>query len=1299
MRNRARRDVVGMRNSRGQRNGRARFAKKVHLVAAVAGVVGAGFHTARAITSTWSGGGADTNFSTIGNWNNGVPGTGDNAIFSASAATVKTTNIDSAITLNTMAFQQAAAKWTVSGSDITLTPAAPGATTLSEPQISGSSLTAITSNIILGANQAWLPTGATGANPNVSFGGAISLGANTLTLFPSTGSVNSLNTTFAGAFSGSGQLIRNPANGTFSLLASSPNWSGGGTFYGGTLVAGTDQALGTGTINISPALVTATGAPASLSFQSSANRTYANNFVLNDPPAGNWVLTNLGATTANPAVAYTFNGAITLAGGGTRVMTSQNATVATFNNAIGEAGGSAALQLATPGSASGLGTYNFNATNTYTGGTTMWAGTLNLNAPQSGNFTQGTGTASTLNLNATMTGGNYTSSAGTITLNSPQSSTTFTVNGATLAGKSASTFPGGVTAASGNISFATDSVGTAGNITSGPIGTGKLTVNMTLATNTLNISNGVPGISGTARTILNDISIGGTGNIQFGNTNVPEFFNVQSTPTVAAATVNIGIKNGSITTFAGGLVATNGISFGVLTDGSFATGAFILPTANNIQGDNGLTPITIHNGIVVLGDDASLGTSPLTFDGTTLAAPGSIAAPNGQTRNLSQDIYLRGSTAGFGGRGIVGNAVTGTYLGTINFNGNINLANTTAPFAVTLTADAAGSGASFVPAVANFNGPVTEFNGGQNAIVKAGNGTVNLFNSANSWSLGTTVTAGTLGIHTNSLPGNGATVATNGTLQFNQDFDGTYNGTITGSGNLSKIGSGTVTLTQNNTYVYTTSISAGTLSISSDSQLGVDGSAGAVWVQLNAAGSGFTTEPSIAISGAGAGAASTAYLGVNALAIATRGTGYTSAPTITFSAPQLPGGVAATGTVGFDATNKTITSITLTSPGSGYTSLPTALLSNGGATTQGTVTISGMAIQSLLTTPGTGYAGLPLPSIAITGGGGTGASLQDGLIGLLNLDGGTLQTNQPLNSARNVMLTNTTSAIDTMANNAVFSGRFFGTGSLTKLGSGELTLSGNSTTTGALSPSAGTLEVIGQLTVAKLTGNGSGALSIPGGTVTVSAHAAGAANDNAANLSGLSVTGAGKFDVANNDLIINYTDTSPASTIRGYLVSGFNQGNWDGNGIASATAHADASFLTALGYADVSNTTFDGQSIPGNAVIVKYTYYGDNNLDGKVDASDFQMFLDGFIAASGGSWAQGDYTYDGRVDLGNDFNLFLINYLRGGNSLGDLAAIVQSDSALSITQKAQLLSLVPEPGSITLLGAAGLLALRRRHRR
>ena len=68
--------------------------------------------------------------------------------------------------------------------------------------------------------------------------------------------------------------------------------------------------------------------------------------------------------------------------------------------------------------------------------------------------------------------------------------------------------------------------------------------------------------------------------------------------------------------------------------------------------------------------------------------------------------------------------------------------------------------------------------------------------------------------------------------------------------------------------------------------------------------------------------------------------GFTGATTtVTFSAPQLPGGVTATGTAVIDGTGA-VTGVTMTNYGSGYTSVPTVTIvdSDGGAETTGTAT-------------------------------------------------------------------------------------------------------------------------------------------------------------------------------------------------------------------------------------------------------------------------------------------------------------------------------------------------------------------------
>ncbi len=179
-----------------------------------------------------------------------------------------------------------------------------------------------------------------------------------------------------------------------------------------------------------------------------------------------------------------------------------------------------------------------------------------------------------------------------------------------------------------------------------------------------------------------------------------------------------------------------------------------------------------------------------------------------------------------------------------------------------------------------------------------------------------------------------------------------------------------------------------------------------------------------------------------------------------------------------------------------------------------------------------------------------------------------------------------------------------GTTGVTKTGPGPLTLTNADTYT------AGTTVAGGSLTITNAGALGTGAVIVNDGTNLIASAGLGAA----ISIGRVTIDGAGKIDLNDNTLTINYTGASPVTTIRGYLVSGFNAGSWNGAGLDSSTAHNDPSLLTALGYTD-----------SGTAITVKYTHYGDNNLDGTVDTTDFQMLLDGLAATNGSTWSQGDY--------------------------------------------------------------------------
>lgn len=102
-----------------------------------------------------------------------------------------------------------------------------------------------------------------------------------------------------------------------------------------------------------------------------------------------------------------------------------------------------------------------------------------------------------------------------------------------------------------------------------------------------------------------------------------------------------------------------------------------------------------------------------------------------------------------------------------------------------------------------------------------------------------------------------------------------------------------------------------------------------------------------------------AFSDVTGTTITAGGAGYTSAPTVTFSAPQAPGGVTATGTA--TIASGAVTGITITAAGSGYSSAPTVTFAGGGFTTAATATATIGAVAANYVA-----GGVSLPSETLT---------------------------------------------------------------------------------------------------------------------------------------------------------------------------------------------------------------------------------------------------------------------------------------------------------------------------------------------
>jgi hypothetical protein len=130
----------------------------------------------------------------------------------------------------------------------------------------------------------------------------------------------------------------------------------------------------------------------------------------------------------------------------------------------------------------------------------------------------------------------------------------------------------------------------------------------------------------------------------------------------------------------------------------------------------------------------------------------------------------------------------------------------------------------------------------------------------------------------------------------------------------------------------------------------------------------------------------------------------------------------------------------------------------------------------------------------------------------------------------------------------------------------------------------------------------------------------------------LTINGSGKLDLRDNDLVIDYSTTSPVGV--------WNPATSSYTGVTGlVAAHSLHSSLasgsvTGLGIAETSQvgTTFDNETFDTTALVMKYTYIGDVNLDGHINIDDYtRMDLGASTGTSG--WYNGDVNLDGKVNI------------------------------------------------------------------
>lgn len=448
-------------------------------------------------------------------------------------------------------------------------------------------------------------------------------------------------------------------------------------------------------------------------------------------------------------------------------------------------------------------------------------------------------------------------------------------------------------------------------------------------------------------------------------------------------TLNIsgGTVNNGLTTI-GGHASSTGVvnmSNGTWTNSLDLTIGSSGSATLNLMGGN----LTNQNTTIGFGG----GTSAANVGGGTWTNRGSLVV--GSSGNAT--LNLTGGTVSVGnGTGTLSLALYSTSTSTLNI-GN----GTTAGILQSGTVST-GSGSALV----RFNHTGNHTFGtkliSSLSVNKTGPGTT-ILTAFNTYTGNTTINSGTLEIATTGLLGGGnytRAIVNNGTFIHGSNSNQILSGTISGSGGLVKKGSGTLTLSGNNSFSGGVSIGNGTLSVSSANALSNSGTISFDGGTLQYSGANSTDYSSRFSNAAG-----------QQYSIDSNGRSVTFASALTSSGGSLA------------------------KLGNGTVTLTAANTYNGGTTILGgTLATSG---NERLRDSG-----------AIT----------IGLVGRLHIGG-----NETIDSVSGAGSVNLQGHLITGISSSTYAGEFAGSGQLTKSGAGSFTLTGSSTHTGDTIVSAGTL--------------------------------------------------------------------------------------------------------------------------------------------------------------------------------------------------------------------------------------------------
>jgi autotransporter-associated beta strand protein len=795
---------------------------------------------ARAATNIWGGTGANANWTTVGNWtNSAAPNSSDTVFFgNTNYASGLTTTLGSNWTVNSLVLNTTNAV-VISGNTLTLQSGSLERTTPIGGGVKATNVT-INSAILLGANGFFNIWGSNSVSTNLLINGSIgeSGGSRSLTVAGNRTVHLMGSNTFTGTLliTNTAEVIVGGTNAASSVIVG----DAGGA--GGVLLVGGDYALGNGTLVLNTnAQLYGYGAAMRLV----GNAVSANgNFTLGAVNQKGLTFTNLLTLNANLTISNGFNAAETNF----------------FLGGIGDSGAGRSLTYI----ANAINRYLFLSNSTYTGATVINGGTLLMsgtNATSAVALNSGTMltflTDNPFSASTMITASNATLfSSGAHVLSNPVTftGTTNAFNTATAGNRL--TLNGTVTLAtnmvlvSGGAGGADVTIinGSVGEVTPGTTLTTAVSSNRKLvlssnntytgATFINNVGNGTTEIYGSnatasvtvipgAKLLIGNNNALGTGTFSANATSGTITLAWTNSPVIANAIQMRGTNqldglgiSGNRIVFNGPVTMTSNVVLNLSsTISSLDPSAPVFNGGFSDSGNNfSLTVLGANNRYLFLSNSSSYGGGTFILNGL-LKLGGDNALPTAGALAVNA---ISGLNDGFSLNGF--NQTVGSLSGT----GVVQLAS-----GGTLTVGDAGNSA--------FNGLIT----GNGILVKQGSGIFTLGGS-NSYTGGTIISNGLVRLGAARAMTNGASLTLNGGsldmgafsasvgtlsgsggsltnsagLTVNQTSDDTFSGILTGPGSLTKQGGGVLALGGANNYSGGTFLSNGTLSISSDANLG-----------------------------------------------------------------------------------------------------------------------------------------------------------------------------------------------------------------------------------------------------------------------------------------------------------------------------------------------------------------------------------------------------------------------------------------------------------------------------------------------